>query len=187
MTPLLSTVILDPFTALIFGSALGLVSGALIRKQPEAELKTTVILGAAWGGWWGLSVGWFFFFRPDWMFAYSLDTQKLPLVPLYVFFLLVLMAFGVFGAVTTGVLMQYRKTGLAVALALGSVVTNLSLTALQSNAYLHVGTYAQYVSNQAPGLETDAAMKLAMNVSGAGAAIVALAILFWRFKKARAA
>lgn len=187
MTPLLSTVLLDPPTALIFGSVLALVSGRLIVKSPQAELKTTAVLAAAWSAWYGLCVGWFFFAQPDWMFVYLVDTQQVPLVPAYLAFLVLLVVHGVFGALGAGILMQQQRKGLAILMALGAVLTIGFFFAISSHAYVHLGTFEQYARGAAPGLETNETMKLAMNLSGAGSGIAAAALLFLRFKKARAA
>ena len=73
---ILSTVILDPPTALLFGCAVALVSARLIARNPEVEVARTGALGAAWGLFYGLSVGWFFFHRPDWMLAYLKDARE---------------------------------------------------------------------------------------------------------------
>lgn len=185
MTPLFATVLLDPPTALIFGSALGLVSGKLIRRNPEAELKTTAVLAGAWSAWYGVCVGWFFFARPDWMFVYLLDTQTVPLVPAFLVFMVLLVVHGVFGALGAGILMQQQRKALAAFLAAGAVLTIGFFFAISANAYVHLGTFEQYTNGVAPALETDGTMKLAMNLSGAGSGLAAALMLFLRFKKAR--
>jgi exosortase/archaeosortase len=191
MTPLLlSTVLLDPPSTLIFGSVLAVLSGKLIRKNPQSALKKTVVVSAVWSAWYGLCVGWFFFERPDWMFVYLMDTQKIPLVPAFLAFWLVVIAYGMFGALGTGLLMQQGRTGVALATAAGAVLSMGFIFAITANAYVHVGTYAQYVKAEAPALEADAAMKMAMNLSGAGIVVgivVALGMLILDHKKARAA
>lgn len=187
MTPLLSTVLLDPPSTLIFGSVLAVLSGKLIRKNPQAGLKKTVALAAGWSAWYGLCVGWFFFERPDWMFVYLLDTQKVPLVPAFLAFWFIVVLYGIFGALGTGLLMQQEKKGLAVLTAAGAVLSLGFIFAITLNAYTHVGTFAQYVKDAAPALDADASMKMAMNLSGAGIVAGILVVLFLQFRKSRAA
>lgn len=187
MTPVLSTVLLDPPSTLIFGSALAVLSGKLLRANPERALKKTAALAAGWSAWYGLCVGWFFFERPDWMFVYLLDSQKLPLVPAFLAFCAVLVAYGVFGALGTGILIQQGRRGFAVLTAVGAVLSMGFIFAITANAYTHVGTYAQYLKGEAPQIDADAAMKMAMNVSGGGIVIGILVVLFLQFRKARVA
>jgi hypothetical protein len=187
MTPLLSTVLLDPPTTLIFGSALAVLSGKLIRAHPQAGLKKVVTLAAGWSAWYGLCVGWFFFERPDWMFVYLLDTQKVPLVPAFLAFWLIVTLYGVFGALGTGLLIQQQKNGLALVTAAGAVLSFGFIFAISLNAYTHVGTFAQYVKDAAPALDADASMKRAMNLSSAGIVGGILLVLFLQFRKARTA
>ena len=83
--------------------------------------------------------------------------------------------------------MNIDRPRLAVTMAVGAVLTIAFFFAISSNAYIHLGTFDQYTRGVAPGLETDATMKMAMNLSGAGSGIAAALLLFLRFKKARAA
>ncbi len=187
MTFGLATVLLDPPSTLIFGCALAALSAKLIRANPALGLKKTVVLSAGWSAWYGLCVAWFFFQRPDWMFVYLLDTAKVPLAPAFIAFWLVLIGYGALGALGTGLLMQQQKTGLGVAASAMAVVSMAFIFAITGDQYVHVGTTAQYVAGNAPALDSDATMKMALNVSGAGIVVGILAVLVLQFKKPRAA
>ncbi len=187
MIPVLSTVLLDPPSTLVFGSVLALLSGKLIRKHPEPALKKTVVLAAGFSAWYGLCVGWFFFERPDWMLVYLMDSQKLPLAPAFLAFWAVLVAYGIFGALGTGMLMQHERRAFALMTAVGAVLSMAFIAAITTTAYAHVGTYAQYLKGEAPVLDADPTMKLAMSFSGAGIVAGILLVLFLQFRKPRPA
>ena len=187
MNPLISTVLLDPPSTLMFGSALALVSGKLIQKNPEAALKRTVAISAVWSAWYALCVGWFFFERADWMFVYLLDTQQVPLVPAFLVFLAVCVAYGVFAALGTGMLMQQKRTAFAVLSVVGAVASWAFIFKIGFTQYTHVGTYAQSLKGQVPELLADATMKMAMNISTVGIVAGILLALFVQFRKAGAA
>lgn len=183
----LSTVLLDPPSTLIFGSALALLAGKRIRAGAEGALMKTALISTVWSAWYGVCVGWFFFQRPDWMFVYLLDTQKVPLVPAFLVFWLVVTVYGIFGAVCTGWLMQQQKTGLAILTVVGAVLSMAFIAATTANAYAHVGTFAQYMKGEAPMLTEDATMKMAMNLSTVGIVAGILAALFVQFRKPKTA
>ncbi|HZA50363.1 MAG TPA: hypothetical protein VE549_06460, partial [Myxococcaceae bacterium] len=184
-TGILSTVILDPPTALLFGCAVALVSARLIARHPETELMRTGALGAAWGVLYGLSVGWFFFQRPDWMLAYLKDAREISLLPAYVIFLGVLAAFGAAGALANAALLRRGLRGAAWALTAGALLTIAATFWLQSKQYVAVGTFEEFWAGRARSLQLDAAMQRAMNVSGIISTLSAVAIFIARFLQAR--
>lgn len=181
----LSTVILDPPTAVLFGCAVALVSARLIARDPRAEVARTAILGAAWGVFYGVCVGWFFFQRPDWMFAYLKDAREVSLVPAYVVFLAVLAAHGAAGAAANAALLGSGRRGAAWALTAGAIVTLGATFSLQWKQYVALGTFEEYWSGRAQPIHTDGSMQLAMNVSGVLSALSAVAIFVARFLQAR--
>ncbi len=184
---MIATVLLDPPSALLFGTALSVVSMKLIRANPEAAITKTVAISAAWSAWYGVCVGWFFFMRPDWMFTYLIDTAKVPLIPAFLVFWAALIGYGVVGALGAGLLVQQKKTGLAIASVVMSAAFFGLLLFISNPAYVKVGTFAQYVAGAAPGVEADPAMQTAMTVSGIGIGLGVLASLVVQFKKAKAA
>ena len=178
---ILATVLLDPPSTLLFGTAIAVVSMKLIRANPAAALKKTVAITAAWSAWYGVCVGWFFFMRPDWMLTYLVDSSKVPLVPAFLVFWAALVGYGVVGALGTGLLVQQNKTGLAIG-TVGVSAAFFGLLLFMSNpAYVKVGTFAQYFAGTAPGIEADPAMQTAMTVSGIGIGLGVVASLVAQF------
>ncbi|HYX91739.1 MAG TPA: hypothetical protein VE782_09260 [Myxococcaceae bacterium] len=178
---MLATVILDPPTALLFGCAVALVSGRLISRNPEAEVLRTGMLGAGWSAFYGLCVGWFFFRRPDWMFAYLKDAREVWLIPAYAAFLAVLAVHGGAGGLASAALLRRGRRGAAWALATGALVTLAATFWLQWKQYVSLGSFDEYWSGRAGRLDADPSMQLAMNVSGALSAVSALSVFVARY------
>lgn len=187
MTPLLATVLLDPPTALITGSGLALFSLKMLRKSPEAETRRLALLGAAWGAWYAVCVSWMFFQKTDWMLVYLADGKDLPVVPAFALFMAICAFFGVVGALATSWLVATGRLGLGIALFLGTVVTVGVIGLLQGDAYLHVGSLAEYRAGTAPHLKDLPEMQKMMNLSGALSAPPAFALLAWNFLRGRKA
>lgn len=187
MNPVIATVLLDPPSTLMFGTALAALSGRMIRANPQGALKKVVMISAAWSAWCGVCVSWFFFARSDWMFTYLLDTQKVPLVPAFVVFMAAMVLYGALGALGTGLLMQQGHTKLAILSVVVAFASYGLIFAMGFDAYTHVGTYAQYMKGEAPALELDASMKMAMSFSTVGIVASILAAMFVQFRKPRPA
>jgi O-antigen/teichoic acid export membrane protein len=187
MNPVIATVLLDPPSTLMFGTALAALSWKQLRANPHGALKKVVLISAAWSAWYGVCVSWYFFARPDWMFTYLLDTQSVPLVPAFIVFMAAMILYGVLGALGTGLLMQQGKSKLAVLSVIVAFASFGLIFAMGFNAYTHVGTYAQYIKGEAPALELDSSMKMAMNISTVGIVVSILVSIFVGFRKPRAA
>jgi hypothetical protein len=185
VTGILTTVILDPPTALLFGCAVALVSARLIARKPETEVVRTGILGAGWSVFYGLCVGWFFFQRTDWMFAYLKNAREVSLVPAYLVFLGVLAAHGAAGGLAGAALLRRGMRGAAWALAGGAILTLGATFWLQWNQYGLIGSFEEYWSGRAKTIDTDVTMRLAMNVSGALSAVSAVSVFVARFLQSR--
>ncbi|MBK7863759.1 MAG: hypothetical protein IPJ65_35175 [Archangiaceae bacterium] len=183
--PLLATVILDPTTALIGGAAIAVFSTRLIQKSPELELKRTAILGALWGLWYGLTVGWMYFNYTDWMLAYLVDAQKLSVPLTYVVFVAVLVLHGFLAALGVGALVLARRLGVAIAVLVAFIVVNFLIMALQGHAYTHVGTFAEYAANTAKEMSNEPRAQLGMTVAGILAALGGVPALVVRFLAGR--
>src|SRR5215211_1062460 len=180
-----ATVILDPPTALLFGCAVALVSARLIAHNPETEVLRTGMWGAAWSVFYGLCVGWFFFQRPDWMFAYLKDAREVALLPSYLVFLAVLAAHGAAGGLANAALLRRGRRGAAWALTAGAIVTLGATFWLQWKQYVLLGSFEEYRSGRARTIQADATMQLAMNVSGVLSAVSAVSVFVARFVQAR--
>jgi hypothetical protein len=185
MLPLLATVILDPGTAMIGGAAIAFFSARLIQANPEVEIRRTMLLAGAWGVIWGISVGFMYFNYKDWMLAYLMDGEKLPTVPTYLLFVFMLFVHAALAALGISMLVVRKKLGLALAITLAISVSNILTTLLQSHAYQHVGTFAEYWAGQAKEVSEVPRAQMGMTVSGAIAAPSAIAIVVWRFIKGR--
>lgn len=182
---MVATVLLDPPTALLFGCAVALISARLIAHDPWRETRRTALIGAGWGLLYGLSVGWFFFQRADWMLAYLKDAREVALVPAYVVFLLLLAAHGAFGALANAALLRHGRRDLAWVLTVGAILTLGGGFWLQWRQYFLVGTAEQWQDGTAIPLQADATMQVVMNVTGVVSAGSAIALFVWRFLQAR--
>ncbi len=182
----LATVIIDPPTALFAGAILSLVSMKLIRTRGQGELWRVAQLSAAWGALYALCVGWFFFNRTDWMFSYALDTSRVPLVPVFAFFVIVCAAWAVLGALGVGALVLLQKTGAALAataLAIGGFALLLYVTLDQ---YTHIGTRAEYLAGAAKPIMEDGAWATASNLASAVFGLAAVGIIVLQVRRTRA-
>lgn len=182
---LLATVLLDPPTALLFGCVVALISARLIAHDPLRELRRTAVIGAAWGLFYGLCVGWFFFRRADWMLVYLKDANEVSLVPAYLVFLALTAAHGAFGALANAALLRHGRRAAAWLVTLAALLTLAGAFWLQWRQYVLVGTWEQFQTGTAVPLQSDATMQAVMNVTGLLSAGAAVGLLAWRFLQAR--
>ncbi|MBX7100665.1 MAG: hypothetical protein K1X89_23330 [Myxococcaceae bacterium] len=187
MTPLLATVLMDPFTAMLFGCGVAVFSTQLLRKSPQVEIARTAKIAAGWSAWWGLCVGWMFFNRSDWMFVYLHDTTTLPLVPLYVLFVGTLVFVGLLAGLATSWVVVHKGLGAGIAVLAGMLVVQASSALLQADAYIHVGTTAEYRAGAAKLLTDQPDVVRAFNLITVAAASTAFGLLGWRLVKGRKA
>ncbi len=180
----LATVILDPPATLMAGTILALISMKLLPRGLH-EVWRVAQLSAVWSLVYGLSVGWHYFFRTDWMFVYLLDTTSLPLLPTYVLFVAFCVAFGFLGGLGAGLLVHLRKTALAWLMALSTVAAQLACLAISFDQYAVVGTRAEYLAGTAKKLADDSSFMIAQNVSPAIFGLVAVGIIVLQVRRAR--
>jgi hypothetical protein len=181
----LATVIIDPPTTLFAGGILALVSWKLV-KADVAEVWRVGQLSMIWGLVYGLSVGWHFFFRTDWMFFYAMDTSELPLVPVYVAFLFVCAVWGGLGGLSVAALIHVRQGPLAIAAFIGALGGFGLLLWITLDQYLHVGTRAEYLSGTARFLQEDSSWVTASNISPIVFGLAAVAIIARQVRRIRA-
>jgi hypothetical protein len=181
----LATVIIDPPTTLFAGGILALVSWKLVKTSVD-EVWRVGALSMAWGLVYGLSVGWHFFFRTDWMFFYAMDTSALPLVPIYVAFLFVCSIWGGLGGLAVAALIHVKRGGLAIAAFAGSLGGFVMLLLITLDQYTHVGTRAEYLAGTAKGLQEDASWVMASNVSPVVFGLAAIGIITLQVRRMRA-
>jgi hypothetical protein len=187
MFPVLATVILDPTTAMIGGCAIALFSAQLIQRSPDVQLGRTALLGAGWGLWYGITVGWMYFNYPDWMLAYLIDAEKISLPATYALFVAILVLHGALAALGVGALVLRKQYVFAAAVLACIIVTNFVIMGLQFDAYTHVGTYAEYWTHLAKPMTEVPRAQTGMTVAGLLAAPVGLGALALRFLQGRKA
>lgn len=183
-SPLLfATILLDPPTAMLFGGLLALAS----YKRIRLAAKTAIFGSTLWGVWvgvfYGITVGWFFFHQPDWMWAYLRDTRDLPLGWAYAVFMLCLAAHGAVGALSVSTLLSFQRWLAALILVTVFALYLSALFFLQWDAYQHVGSFQEYHTQKALALEHVSTMKQALGLSGAVTALGLGSLLLWRVWK----
>lgn len=181
-----ATVLIDPPTSLFAGGILALISMKLVQRHGLDEVWRVGQIGAAWGLVYGLSVGWHFFFRTDWMFIYALDTSTLPLVPLFIFFLFLCASWGGLGGMAVAALVHAKKLALAWVAFLGALLGWAFFLFITLDQYKHVGTRAEYLAGTAKLLTDDSSWVLASNISPVVFGIPAIIIIVLQVRRIRA-
>lgn len=181
----LATVMIDPPSALLAGCIVGLVSFKLIQRDPEREIIKSAAYGAVWGAVYVCAVSGMYFLYPDWMFVYLRDSKSVPMIPIWIVFLLATVAAGALGALATGVLVSWRRMGFAVALTVGALLFLGLLGWLGATQYLSVGTIEQYASGKAPALTENAHAQTWMNVAGGITAVLSIGMIVKRVMETR--
>jgi hypothetical protein len=174
------TFVIDPPMVFAGGVAIGMASARVDGSVFAAAA------GAIFGVAFGLSVGWFALSQPDWMAAYLADAERLGVFRLYGAFLAVLVLCGAAGGVVGNA--ATRQVGYQGALlaCLAGVALWMFLWVLQLDAYLHVGTTAEYRAGRAVPLAAHAEMRERMNVAGPLGAFAfgaPLALALWRRRR----
>ena len=182
----LATVLIDPPTTLFGGAILGLISMRLVQKRGAEEIWRVGALAAIWGLVYGISVGWHFFFRTDWMFFYAMDTSSLPLVPLFALFVFVCAAWGGIGGLSVAALVHAKKTGLAWLAFAGALLGFVLFLFITLDQYKHVGTRAEYLAGTAKLITDDPNWVMASNVSPVIFGLAAVGIIVLQVRRMRA-
>ncbi len=183
---MLATVLIDPPTALFAGAILALISMKLLKNKGIDEVWRVGVLSAIWGLVYGISVGWHFFYRTDWMFTYALDTSSLPLVPLFIFFLFLCAAWGGLGGLAAGALIQAKKVALAWVAFAGAFLGWGFFLFITLDQYKHLGTRQEYLAGTAKLVFEDPNWVMASNVSPAIFGVAAIVIIAMQIRRMRA-
>lgn len=181
----LATVMIDPPTALFAGCVVALISFKLIARDPQREIMKTAAYGAIWSALYVVAVSFMYFLYPDWMFVYLRDAKNVPMVPIWALFMLASVGAGALGALGTGVLLSFKKMGLAIAATVGALLFLLLLVWLGGTQYVVVGTMEQYVAGKAPPLLENAHAQTYMNIAGGITAVVSIAMIVLRIMQTR--
>lgn len=182
----LATVLIDPPSTLFAGAILALISMKLVRTRGVDEVWRVGQLSAAWGLVYGVSVGWHFFNRTDWMFCYAMDTTGLPLVPLYALFLFVCAAWGGLGGLATAALIHVKQVALAWVAFAGALLGFALFLFITLDQYKHVGTTKEYLAGLAKPIAEDAAWVTASNVSPVIFGLAAVGIIVLQVRRMKA-
>lgn len=132
------------------GAAIALSAGRQLAKDTTPHAKHMVLRQAAWWGiWFGVNVAYQYFRWPDWMWAYLVDPAKIHaslVVPLFALANLVCTMFGARCAI--GFLAKGRRGPAVGIMIAGFVAWGLTVFATL-DAYMNVGTKAEYVAKTA--------------------------------------
>lgn len=132
------------------GAAIALSAGRRLGRDTTPNTRHMVLRQAAWWGiWFGLNVAYQYFRWPDWMWAYLVDPSAIhPSLVVPVFALMNLLC-AMLGARCASALLEKGRWRAAVALMVcGFVGWGLTVVATL-DAYLHVGTKAEYLAKTA--------------------------------------
>ncbi|MHB1844940.1 MAG: aldehyde dehydrogenase family protein [Deltaproteobacteria bacterium] len=174
MTPIFSTILLDPPAAFALGALAPLLAAPMIRQKGAAEGYGLV--APALAAWMAGVYGYFFFHWPDWMFVYLVEARRLPLSWCYPIFVLAWVGGAWAGTRLATRAIVERRTLIAFGwLGLGLAVWAI-LFALTADQYVHVGTTLEYRARLAKPLDAAPAFKLAFNLAGIATAIPAVGV-----------
>jgi len=181
----LATVLLDPFTAALFGSLLAIASAGLVTRAPAVEVPRVARWAAVWGLLYSGCVGWFYFHYPDWMFAYLWDSRSVPLLPVYLLFALLVAGFATAAALGGAALVLHGRRGAAWGLLAFIAVAHGAVWALQLKQYVQIGTLEEFLSGHARPFQPEGDLKWPMTLSTLVAATGAVALLARQFLRGR--
>ncbi len=179
MTPILSTILIDPQSSLLAGTILPLLAMRLIRREPEKEYTRAVLLGGAWGLVYGLAVSTMYFRYSDWMFGYMLDTRAFPVAALWPVFLAANVLSGAAGAAASASAIRSGKVWAAALCVVGSLSCLLTVMLPHWHGYTHIGTLAEYTAGTAPQLPGTPDAQWGLNLAGAITTVFSLAVIAW--------
>lgn len=152
----------------------------MIRAHREAELERIALFGAGYGLLYGLTVGYFFFAHPDWMFVYLQDAEQVYKPVAYLFFLFLLAAAGASGAVATGWFVLRERGRVAYTIAAGGLFGLLAIWRVTWNQYKTLGTFAEYWTRGGRPIFEVPEFRTALNIVGAVLAAAYVAVIAWR-------
>lgn len=132
-----------------------------------------------------LSVQWFLFRWPDWMYSYFVPASELPPGVVSPFFFVAVVAAGTVGAWVTIQLLRSGRTALAMANTLLGLGFWIAIWAATWDRYFHVGTWADWMAGTATPLAQAKAFGLEMNVAGALQGAAGVGTAAWLFVQGR--
>lgn len=174
---------MDPPVCLFFGCLIALAAHRQIKQENAQGLSRFVWYGAGFGLWFGLTVTYFYFNYADWMWAYTMDSQDVPVYIGWPLFMSVLTLAGALGAFFCQEMIRLGKYPWAWGLTVYALLVEVTIGVLMSRQYQHVGTFQEYMLGTAIKATEHAAFQQAVTIAGPieGLSFAALVIgLWWR-------
>ncbi|AKU92499.1 aldehyde dehydrogenase family protein [Vulgatibacter incomptus] len=178
------TVPLDPPTAYGLAALFVLLGTKLVRAgRGRAAFRVAMLFVVVFA----ISVQYFLFSWPAWMYAYLLPESQLSLVWVSPVFFVSVVAAGAAGAAVSLHLVRTGKMGWAIANVVLGLGAWILIWLVTWDQYFHVGTYETYHAGLAPPVKDVAPFQTALNVVGPIQAIVGLGCLAWILVKGKRA
>lgn len=170
------TVPLDPPTAWGLCALLVLLGRPLVQAgRGGLPLRAAI----AFAFFFALSVQYFLFRWPDWMYAYLVPADRLSPAAVAIPFFALVVAAGAAGAAISLRLLQRGRLGAALTNAGAGIGLWLLLWAATWERYFHLGSYEAFHAGEAIPIEADPAFSVAMAVAGAAQAAVGVGLAAW--------
>lgn len=176
---MIPTVPTDIPVSFLLGVVLVGLAHRQIRATQPGVFSRYVLTATGFTTWFGLTVCYFYVTYPGWMWSYVIDTDRLPLIPSCVLFLLTLSVAGFTGGLAAQELIKANKGWWAVGLGLYGLVTWAAVMVGLGDEYAHIGTYATYHAGQALKMAGHP-IQQAMTIAAVCEALPGL-YLAWRF------
>jgi hypothetical protein len=174
------TVILDPATAFAAGTLIAIASHRVIVARREAELDRVVLLGAAWGLWYGVCVAYYFFVFGDWWMVYLQDSSQIYKPVALLFFLFIMVGCGAAGAASSGWFLLRGRRNLAMAVSSTGLIALASIFRITWSQYTSLGTREEFLKGAAVPLTDVHPFQVATIVIGILSAAPFIAICAWQ-------
>lgn len=170
------TIPLDPPTAYTLSSLFMLLGTDLIRAGRGRSAQRVAVGFAIF---FGLTVQYFMFRWPAWMYSYFYQDDAFSLVWVSPVFFLAIVASSVLATYVTGRLIREGRQVLAIGNALLGFAAWFILWGVTWDPYFHVGTFAAYHAGLAPHSTEVAPFQVATAIFGASYVVVGVPLAIW--------
>jgi len=173
----IKTVPLDIPVNFLIGSLIALAASRGLRAGDNI-LGRQFKLAVGYSLWFGLTVTYFYFAYPDWMYGYALPVRWPLLLIGFPLFIAALAVAGGLGALATSVWIArgVRRPWIP---AVYGLLNWAAVMAFMWNQYMSIGTFQEYQLGTAIPLNQHAAIRSAMNIAGPAEIIPAAAIILY--------